>query len=293
MKNNSFKFKVLSFKFIEWVFLAFQFLTIIPIRMKTERNISEKDIARSSMFFPVAGAFQGLVITLSAFILNIFFSSSVTSGMIILVYVLLNGGFHLDGLSDTCDALSVKSTGNANYDKERRLAVMKDSSTGAIGATAICLAILLKYIFVKELFLSGRQFNPYFVLFLVPVFSKWVMVLTMRLGKSAKPDGLGKIFLKQGTCSYFLVATLLTLFLTFLFFSLFVLLTSQLVNTSFGSHIWALSIFCVVEMIILFFICHLLSRWFVSKFGGLTGDNFGAIHEVSEFIFLMVALLWK
>jgi adenosylcobinamide-GDP ribazoletransferase len=278
---------------MEWAFLAFQFLTIIPIRMKIERDISEKDIARSAMFFPLAGAFQGLILSLSCLILNLFFSSSLTGGIIIFIYVLLNGGFHLDGLSDTCDALSVKSTGNEAYDRGQRLKVMGDSATGAIGATAICLAILLKYLFIKELFVAGRQFNPYFILFLMPIFSKWAMVLSMRLGKSARPDGLGSIFIQYGKTINLVFSTIFTIFLSFFPYFLFLMITSQFVNTPPGSHVWALSLFCIVEMAILCVLCHFLIRWFTKKFGGLTGDNFGAIHEVSEFIFLMIALLWR
>ena len=276
---------------MEWAFLSFQFLTIIPIKAKW--SVSENDIARSAMFFPLAGAFQGLILSLSCLTLNLFFSSSLTGGIIVLIYILLNGGFHLDGLSDTCDALSVKSTGNKAYDREQRLRVMGDSATGAIGATAICLAILLKYLFIKELFVAGRQFNPYFMLFLMPVFSKWAMVLSMRLGKSARPDGLGNIFIQYGKATDLVFSTIFTLFLSFFLYFLFLIITSQFVNTSPGSHMWALSLFCFVEIVILYVLCNLLIRWFTSKFGGLTGDSFGAIHEVSEFIFLMIVLLWR
>lgn len=276
---------------MKWAFLAFQFLTIVPVKIRW--SVSEKDIARSAMFFPLAGAFQGLILSLSCLILNLFFSSSLTGGIIILIYVLLNGGFHLDGLSDTCDALSVKSTGNEAHDRERRLKVMGDSATGAIGATAICLAILLKYLLIKELFVAGRQFNPYFILFLMPVFSKWAMVLSMRLGKSARPDGLGNIFIQYGKTINLVFSTIFTIFLSFLPYFLFLMITSRFVNTPPGSHVWALSLFCIVEMAILCVLCHFLIRWFTKKFGGLTGDNFGAIHEVSEFIFLMIALLWR
>jgi len=276
---------------MDWAFLSFQFLTIIPI--KTKRSVSEKDIARSAMFFPLVGAFQGLILSLSCLILNFFFSSSLTGGIIILIYVLLNGGFHLDGLSDTCDALSVKSTGNEAYDRMQRLKVMGDSTTGAIGATAICLAILLKYLFIKELFVAGRQFNPYFMLFLMPIFSKWAIVLSMRLGKSARTDGLGNIFLQYGKIANLVFSTIFTIFLSFFPYLFFLMIASQFVNTTPGSHVWALSMFCIVEIVILYVLCHLLIRWFTSKFGGLTGDSFGAIHEVSEFIFLMIALLWR
>lgn len=276
---------------MKYIILAFQFLTIVPI--KTGRSVSEKDIARSAMFFPFVGAFQGLILSLSCLILNLFFSSSLTGGIIILIYVLMNGGFHIDGLSDTFDALSVKSTGKKVYDREKRLKVMGDSATGAIGATAICLAMLLKYLFIKELFVAERQFNPYFMLFLMPVFSKWVMVLSIHLGKSARPDGLGNIFIQYRKITNLVLSTIFTVFLCFFLYFLFLMITSQFVNTPPGSHAAALSLFCIVEMAILCILCYFLVQRFTKRFGGLTGDNLGAIHEVSELIFLIIALLWR
>jgi adenosylcobinamide-GDP ribazoletransferase len=276
---------------MKYILLAFQFLTVIPV--KTKWNVSEKDIARSSIFFPLVGAFQGIILSISCLILNLFLSSSLTSGIIILIYILLNGGFHLDGLSDTCDALSVKPTGDKEYDREHRLKVMRDSATGAIGATAICLAIFLKYLLIKEIFLAVRQFNPYFILLLMPVFSKWAIVLSMYLSKNARPDGLGSVFIQYGKRINLFFSTTLTLFLSFLPYFLFLIITSQIVNTPPGFHIPALFLFCVVEMAMLCVTCQFLIRRFTKKFGGLTGDNFGAIHEVSEFIFLMIVLLWK
>jgi len=41
------------------------------------------------------------------------------------------------------------------------------------------------------------------------------------------------------------------------------------------------------------FLFSLLSVWFFrQKFGGLTGDNFGAIHEISEILILFMVIQW-
>ena len=36
----------------------------------------------------------------------------------------------------------------------------------------------------------------------------------------------------------------------------------------------------------------LLVRFFSGRFGGLTGDNLGALHEASDILYLMVAYIW-
>jgi len=137
--------------FVTRFLLAFQFLTIMPLKVKG--NISEREIAQSATFFPVVGVFQGLLILLSASLLSNVLPSEIVSGLIILILITSNGGFHLDGLADTFDALSVKSSGNEAIDRQNRLSVMKDSATGAIGVTAIVLTILLKFLLIKNLFI--------------------------------------------------------------------------------------------------------------------------------------------
>jgi adenosylcobinamide-GDP ribazoletransferase len=88
--------------------LAFQFLTIVPVKVRGE--VSEKDISGSAVFFPVVGAFQGLLTAMTAFLFMKLFSSEVTCGLVILILTLTKG-FHLDGLADTFDALAVKASG--------------------------------------------------------------------------------------------------------------------------------------------------------------------------------------
>ena len=59
--------------------------------------------------------------------------------------IIVTGGLHLDGLSDTAD-------GFYSYrDKEKILEIMKDSRIGAFGVISIVLDILLKYIILSNL----------------------------------------------------------------------------------------------------------------------------------------------
>jgi len=109
--------------------LAIQFLTIIPVTVKGD--VSEEDMVGSTAFFPLAGACQGLMMAATAALLGRFFDAAVVCGFVILAHIVSNGGFDLDGLADTADALSVKSSGNAAADIEKRLLVMKDSTIGA------------------------------------------------------------------------------------------------------------------------------------------------------------------
>ena len=48
--------------------------------------------------------------------------------------------------------------------------------------------------------------------------------------------------------------------------------------------------------VVLLAACSLVSflsaKFCMRRFGGLTGDNFGAINELSEILFLMVVIIW-
>jgi adenosylcobinamide-GDP ribazoletransferase len=262
------------------VLLAFQFLTIVPV--KVSGSVSEEDIARSAVFFPLVGAFQGLVIAGSAFLLTRLFAADITSGLLILISLICNGGFDLDGLADTADGMAVKSAGDQAEDRAKRLAAMKDSSTGSIGVLALILLILLKFLFIREVLQSFTTDISSALLFLMPVFSKWITLPAMYHGISARKDGLGKIFIEQVGAGTLLLSTAV---MTGLFYMAAVF---QLSGLSFISR---LQFFFLI--VLFFYAFSLISvRFFIWRFGGLTGDHFGALTEVSEPLFLMTGVVW-
>lgn len=264
------------------ILAAFQFLTIIPIRISGE--LSGKDISGSSVFFPLVGFFQGVLLAALSFVSLKFFSPGVTAGLIILAYMLTNGGFHMDGLSDTFDALSVKSSGNPEKDRQKRLAVMRDPTAGPIGITAIAISILLKYVLLKEVLEAPGQFFFSPVVFLMPVVSAWSMTLMMPGAKSARGDGLGKTFFDGVKKRHALMAGILLVFACCAVY----LFSGRL---TYGDERCFFSFF-LIALVPVLCACYGLGRLCTATFGGLTGDNLGAIHEVSEITFLMTAVLW-
>lgn len=243
-------------------------------------DVSEKDMGCASAFFPLAGLVQGLLLCVSAFLLLNVFQAEPANGLLLLVLVVTNGGFHLDGLADTFDAVA------SGGDKEKKLAIMKDSTTGPVGVIAIVLAVLLKYLLLNALFFNSHAITYYSSLVLMPVFSRWTMVAAIFHAKSARQDGLGKIFIENTGPMELAIATLLTLS-----FSVAVPYTGNRVITG---------IFCCSGLSPLFllampvlYVFSIVCVWFsAGKFGGMTGDTFGAVSEVSEILFLMVMVTW-
>lgn len=260
--------------------LAIQFLTIIPVRVKGD--VSDQDLVDSTVYFPVAGACQGLIMAMTAVAINTIYGAEVVCGFVLLAQILSNGGFDLDGLADSVDAVAIKSTGNTLQDFTKRLSVMKDSSIGAAGATAVMMSLLLKFLLLSNLFhLAG--FSEFLaVVFMMPAYSKWVTIPAMLHADTARKDGLGRIFISMVTVGHVAGSTMTLLLLSIIPF------WALLHGGAYLQH----GAMIVLLLASQYVFCIGAVRFFRKRFNGLTGDSFGAMSEVSEILFLMVAGGW-
>jgi len=260
--------------------LALQFLTIIPLDVKGD--LSEEEMSRSTIFFPAAGALQGLLAVAVAYLFAKYLGVEVATVMVLAALALSNGGLHIDGLADTFDAIAVKADIYEAKTFAKRLSVMKDSATGPIGVAAVVFIILLKFILIKGLFLNLPRQIFYSFLFLMPVFSKWAMVPPMHHGVSARKDGLGRVFIQNIEPGANLLSLLLTALLSMSVFMLWLR----------NKYTFKGLILFVVIFAVLYLFGLVSAKYCRGKFGGLTGDNFGAISEIAEIIFLMAVSAW-
>ncbi len=115
---------------------AAQFLTRLP----TPRlGAFEPDwIARSARYFPLVGQLVGLLSAAVWLAAGRFWPGLPAAVLAVAAGVLATGGFHEDGLADTADGLG------DGQDRERRLAIMKDSRIGGYGALALGLMLTLR-----------------------------------------------------------------------------------------------------------------------------------------------------
>jgi adenosylcobinamide-GDP ribazoletransferase len=253
------------------LFLAFQFLTIIPLP-SLKGEVESKEVGRSSSFFPLVGFIQGLLLVAFYIFLSRYLPDDVMAALLLCLLIGLNGGFHLDGLSDTFDALASRKS------RERMLEIMKDSTTGPIGVGAIVLVLLVKFIVLKNILALHISFALPLVLF--PVAGKWAMVLALSQGRSAAADGLGKMFLdntgfRELVIASFIVMIIILVTLLSVYGKTADMNEVGMLLVPFGG-VWFLSLFLVVL--------------FQSKFRGMTGDNLGSICELGEALFLLLFL---
>lgn len=238
--------------------LALQFLTIIPIRPFD--RVDSQELGRSTAFFPVVGAIQGIILVGVDWSLSRFLPHHLVNGLLMVTLVLTNGGLHLDGLADTIDGMAGGST------MEERLKIMRDSQIGAIGVVAICLVLMLKFLALINLPQGLRGA----IIFLFPVIGRWAMVPVAYWAPYAREgEGVGKAFAEYTTWMGSAIAT-----------GVVVILCHILLGWTGLIYIGIISL-----------ITYLMTVFFKRRLGGITGDVLGFQSELGEVMFLLLAIV--
>lgn len=258
---------------------AARFLTIVPLPGGGAR-LSERDFTRSAAGFVAVGLLQGLLLIAVELGAGRLFHPDLARWLVVLALVLVSGGFHLDGLADTFDALAVKASGDRERDLVRRLEVMKDSATGVMGLLAVFFVLIFKYYALKEL--SHSSYAIYYSsLLLLPALGKWTMVTAMYRAVPARPDGLGRLLIGAvggRELAWNGVSLLLPLL------AVGWLLAGFLPPYSY--------LFYLLLPVGLYLFGRLAVLGGYRQFGGISGDTLGAINELAEVLFLLLVLLW-
>lgn len=253
--------------------LALSFLTVLPLPRFLSQKESEKyedigtDLSKASIFFPLIGLLIGIILFVAATLLEkTGLPLYLETGLILILWVALSGGLHLEGLADMVDGFS------GGQNREEILHIMKDGSIGAKGAISLILFILFKYLLLFGLVEAGNIG----VLLLSPMVGRWAMVITGYLGKPASPaNSLTRMFTSYLGKKELLIATIFTAA-----FGLFTI------------PFWPTNSFF---LLILFFIIISVTLGIIAysnrKIGGICGDVIGAINEISELAILLVIFL--
>jgi adenosylcobinamide-GDP ribazoletransferase len=234
---------------------ALQFLTIFPTPVR--REVSTETSGQSLPYFPLVGLILGAILLGLHYGLSLILPPPVVPALLVIALVILTGAHHLDGLIDTCDGVI------AGKSKKERLAIMSDTRVGVFGIVGVVLLLLLKYVSL----LSVSLMLP--ALLLMPTLSRWTMVSIIFTFPYAKRSGMGLAFKQGATWQRLTIATIIALIMA-------VILLKW----------WGLAL-----MAALWLIAFGIAGSFRSRLGGLTGDNYGAINEISEVLVLLLIIL--
>lgn len=237
--------------------IALSFFTRIPIKIKSP--VSETEFFKSMLFMPVIGLILGILLYGIAFFINPIPSINIKSILLVIIFIILTGGLHLDGLADSADAFF------SSKDKKKMLKIMKDSRLGTFGAVTLIL-VLMSYFSGYSYLFEIDQFES---LILMPVVGRYC---GLQLGAFSKPvsteSSLGKSFCEVDKPIYPII-----------YFVIIILSLSLLTR-----YILLLS-FIITAIVVFLFI-----PWFKHMIGGITGDQLGFTIELSQVLFLFISI---
>ena len=277
---------------------AIGFLTILPLAPSG----GPASMASARGWFPLVGLLLGLI--LAGFdILRMLMLQAGSSGwyggyaplpttypvfpdytillwsvLLVVILVVLTRALHLDGFMDSCDALL------GGFDRERRLAILRDPNVGAFAVIGVVCLLLIKVLAIAELppailvppgiaVLPPEGWSVRIpMLLLFPCLSRWAVLLTMELYPYVRSNGIGTAFFdgEQRRVKW-------QLMLGFAFTMVISVALAGMVG------IVLLAAACAVAWGI--------GAWATRLLGGVTGDIYGAVNELTEVVVLLMALM--
>ena len=136
-------------KVLRWIAVSFSMFSRIPMpRFKWE----DDDMSQCLTFFPWVGAVIGLLVYGAGYIYYAYELPFWTIGsLILLIPILVTGGFHLDGYMDVKDALS------SYADREKKLEILKDPNVGSFAIIGIICRIIISLVSLCMILLYGNH----------------------------------------------------------------------------------------------------------------------------------------
>ncbi len=240
--------------YIEAFRVAVGFLTVIPVG---EARVSPPhEMERAFSLFPLVGLGMGIDFTILGWLDSKVASPLVAASLVLVFWVLVTGGLHLDGVADSFDALAL------GKGREDRLRIMKESTVGTFGVLAVVLLMILKMSALVTILERGVWRG----ILVAPVVARWAVVLLSHVSTPAREGGLGIMAVHASTRKVLSISSLLMVAILLFVWPLGVLNLVWVVPFAFG-----------------------VSAFWRERLGGITGDVLGATVELVEVGVLLLA----
>lgn len=213
-----------------------------------------------SSWFPIVGAFIGLIASGVWIVGNIVLAPLSASALTITFIVLITGAFHHDGLADSMDGLV------GGWNPEQRREILKDSRHGTYGVMALVLQVAIQVSLLSELSVVSGVVALVICQSVGRAGAVWIM--KSRFGIT-EGGGLGANYVSDVKARNIAFATL-TCFL----------LMGSLMGPVF-----------VVVAAVVYLVSRFFAQWAIKKIGGIVGDVLGATEQVGESVALLTIVV--
>lgn len=237
--------------------LAISFYTRLP----SPQNLDYQQLPQASIYLPLVGWLVGGVCALTFYLAALLWPPTAAAILALIAGIFTTGAFHEDGFADVCDGFG------GGWDKQRVLAIMKDSQIGAYGAIGIGLLLLLKISLldampstaVPLILLAGNSFSR-----LPPL----LLMQRYDYARTGDSKGAAAVFKPHGKDLLFAAVCAV-------------------------SPVLLLPALCGLAIVPVLLMNRLLGRYFYCRIGGYTGDCLGASQQLAETVFYLgVCALW-
>lgn len=223
---------------------------------------------------PLIGLFFGTVSGLTFLLADQVFVPLLSAVLAILMVQVFNRFLHLDGLSDLGDGLLCGGT------KEKKMAVMKDSRSGA-GGIAYVLFFELLGIAALSTFAGWNASIMFFMPLVAEVLAKNALLTCAAFGEPS--DGLGGAFVRNTRPRSAAYSSLLT-------FAIIAAAAYVLSIYSGWSLVWIMAI-SLAAVAISVLVGWTMSWVAIRHFGIVNGDVMGATNEIARPLVLMFIIV--
>jgi adenosylcobinamide-GDP ribazoletransferase len=244
--------------FIDDIARSIAFVSRLPVPARHFHG-DDHSLSRTVRAFPIAGAIIALPVALIAAALAIIVAPPfLAASLIVGLQLMITGALHEDGLADTADGLG------AGRDRERALAIMKDSRTGVFGVVALVNTLLVRVAALATLVVILPPEALALALIAIATASRAAMVWHWHMLPPARSDGLavsmGRPAPKSARLALFLGA----------------LVALPLLPIAAGPIAALVAVACALAA---FFVFTGSTR---TRLGGATGDTIGATQQLVE-----------
>src|SRR5271169_487892 len=235
---------------------AVAFLTRIPVGPQPG---GDWRLADSAWAFPLVGAGIGAVAAFVLLVAQLIGLGDWLSALLaVLAGLLLTGAIHEDGLADTADGAF------GGHDRDRKLAIMRDSRHGTFGVLAIVLSVGLRAAALAQI---GEAVHAGLALVAAHAASRAVLPAAMSLLPPARDDGLGATAGRPRTAAVFTAAAIAVV----------------IGLTSLGPLRGAVALGLAAAAV------YAAAAFARRQVGGYTGDVLGAFQQIAEIVMLLAA----